>query len=162
MIEFNGGVLTAFSNCGARPIHSPAVFAGAKTGRTSAPRVFAGSSRVAAMIAYKGGVLTALRKLWSVQSTDRLRSLEPRRAEARRRAEGVCERLSGQPAPHNVLNHGVAAPINGSATSVADDEPQSFPIRERRHSRSVPWWIAEENGLKFETTVGTVQHGREK
>jgi hypothetical protein len=60
MIGFNGGVLTAFSNCGP-PNPQPACVHWSANGQGlgAGPRVYAGSSPVTAMIAYKDGVLTA-------------------------------------------------------------------------------------------------------
>ena len=60
MIEFNGGVLTAFSNCGP-PNPQAACVHWSQDGQNlgGGPRVYAGSSPVTAMIAFNAGVLTA-------------------------------------------------------------------------------------------------------
>jgi hypothetical protein len=60
MIGFNGGVLTAFSNCGP-PNPQPACVHWSQDGQNlgAGPRRYAGSSPVTAMVAYKDGVLTA-------------------------------------------------------------------------------------------------------
>ena len=59
MIEFNGGVLTAFSNCGP-PVSQPACVTWSQDGQNlgSGP-VYKGFSPVTSMVAYRGGVLTA-------------------------------------------------------------------------------------------------------
>jgi hypothetical protein len=60
MIGFNGGVLTAFSNCGP-PNPQPACVHWSQDGQNlgAGPRRYAGSSPVTAMVAYKDGVLYA-------------------------------------------------------------------------------------------------------
>jgi hypothetical protein len=60
MIEFNGGVLTAFANCGP-PNPQPACVHWSQNGQNlgAGSRVYAGTSPVTAMVAYNGGVLTA-------------------------------------------------------------------------------------------------------
>src|SRR5206468_4170325 len=60
IIEYNGGVLTAFANCGP-PNPQPACVHWSSNGQNlgGGSRVYAGSSPVTAMIAYNGGVLTA-------------------------------------------------------------------------------------------------------
>ena len=60
MIEYQGGVLTAFANCGP-PNPQPACVHWSQNGQGlgEEPRAYVGTSPVTAMVAYNGGVLTA-------------------------------------------------------------------------------------------------------